>query len=164
MRTISSRLIGLGVAAMALLAATVLLPASTATAAAATVRISGSGTGFAYCLNHNASAVKCDTTSDRWLFTVADPARNSWRILAAAGSWTTCLERQAGTDHLRLATCAWNAGQLWVPFATNGYNMLRNDGTDQCIEMNRTRGNPNGVVTVTRCLDYAPQFWTWTDA
>jgi len=162
MRKTISRLTGIIVAAMAVTAATAVLPAPAAVAGPqATVAISGASNGAGFCLNHNASAVPCSTTSNRWLFTTADPAKNSYRIVAATGSWSTCLEQQAGTDHLRLATCAWNTGQLWIPVLINGFNLLVNDGTRQCVEMNRTNEIPNGVVTVTGCRNHPAQYWTW---
>jgi hypothetical protein len=156
----TSRLLA-GIAAAAMMVAAAMVPASAAVATApTTVAIYGT---FDYCLNHNVSAVPCSTTPDRWLFTSANPARNSWRIVATRGSWSTCIEQQAGTNHLRLATCAWNTGQLWIPVLTDsGWNLLVNDGTGQCIEMNHTSGVPNGVVTATGCRDYPPQRWAWS--
>ncbi|GIE98729.1 hypothetical protein [Paractinoplanes rishiriensis] len=157
MQVSKRRTIGTVLAALALAAAAAILPASPA-AAQAQVKLYGTSNGANFCLNHNASAVPCSTTSARWIMTVADSSRNAYRLLAVTGNWTTCLEQQAGTDHLRRVTCAWNSGQIWTPTYLNPGNQWRSD-YGACLDMNRTGGIPNGVVTATGCNGFASQQW-----
>ncbi len=138
-------------------AAASILPTSPAQAATGD-KLYGVSNGTNFCLNHNASAVPCSTTGNRWIMTVADSGRNAFRLLAVTGNWTTCLEQQAGTDHLRRVTCAWNSGQVWTPTFLGAGNQWRNDN-GLCIDMNRTGGIPNGVVTATGCNGSPAQQW-----
>src|SRR5690348_15801300 len=151
------RMIGTGAAAVALGAAAAILPTSAALAADG-VKLYGFSNGAKFCLNHHASAVPCSTTGNRWVLTVADSGRNAYRLLAVTGDWSTCLEQQAGTDHLRRVTCAWNSGQIWTPTLVGTGNQWRSD-YGSCIDMNRTGGIPNGVVTATGCNRSAAQQW-----